>query len=111
MTSQYNSNYNETMPFSDTAYQVNCGASVEQTVTVPGAPTMQYQAYFSYNQNSNVFVRLNAVPAIPSSGTVGSEPYGDFRPEKRYVRGGDVVHFITPDASAYIGMSLRQIQG
>lgn len=111
MTIQYNSNYNETMPFSDTAIQVNCAANTDETVTVPGSPTQQYQAYFEYIQDSNVFICLNAVPTIPASGTVGVQPYNEFRPKKRYVKGGDVLHFITPDASAYIGVSLRQLQG
>lgn len=111
MTIQYNSNYNETMPFSDTAFQVNCAAGVEQTATVPGPVTAQYQAFFEYTQNSNVFVALNGVPVVPASGTVGTQQYNEFRPCKRYVRGGDVIHFITPDASAYIGVSLRKLQG
>ncbi|CAB4151455.1 hypothetical protein UFOVP685_6 [uncultured Caudovirales phage] len=111
MTIQYNSNYDGTLPFSDSASQIHCGANVEQTVTVPGAVTAQYQALFAYIQDSNVFVRINAAPAIPLIGTVGSEQYNEFRPEKRYVKGGDVIHFITPDASAFIGVTLRKLQG
>lgn len=111
MTIQYNSNYNETMPFSDTAVQVNCGSNVEQTFTVPGNSEQQYQAYFSYTQSSNVFVCKNGTPTIPTSGSAGTQQYNEFRPKKRYVRGGDVLHFITPDANAYIGVSLRQLQG
>lgn len=111
MTISYNSNYIETMPFSDTCIQVGCNANVEETWTVPGTDTMQYQAYFSYNCTSNVFVGKNITPAIPSLGTVGEQSYNEFRPKKRYVKGGDVLHFITPDTSAYIGVSLRQIQG
>ena len=111
MTIPYNSNYNETLPFSDTCYQVACLVGVEKTITVPGSPMQQYQAYFEYIQTSNVFVRLNGVPTIPAGGTVGTQQYSEFRPEKRYVKGGDVIHFITPDASAYLGVSLRQLQG
>lgn len=111
MTIAYNANYIETMPFSDTAIQVHCLANTEETYTVPGNDTQQYQAYFEYISTSNVFVRLNGVPAIPAGGTVGQEQYNEFRPKKRYVRGGDVIHFITPDANAYIGVSLRQLQG
>ena len=111
MTISYNSNYNETMPFSDTAIQVNCGVGVAQTFTVPGTDIAQYQAYFEYTTASNVFVRLNATPTTPLIGTVNTEPYNEFKPKKRYVKGGDVIHFITPDASAYVGVSLRQLQG
>lgn len=111
MTIQYNENYNGTMPFSDTCIQINCAASTAETYTIPGSAEQQYQAFFSYTQTSNVFVRKNGAPAVPASGTVGSEQYNEFRPTKRYVRGGDVLHFITPDTNAYIGMSLRQLQG
>lgn len=111
MTIKYNANYIETMPFSDTAVQVNLGVGVEQTFTVPGTDTMQYQAYFEYICTSNVFVCLNDTPVIPGAGSVGTQQYNELRPKKRYVRGGDVIHFITPDTSAYVGVSLRQLQG
>lgn len=111
MTIQYNANYIETLPFSDTAVQINCAANAEETYTVGGLDTDQYQAYFEYASNSNVFVCKNATPTIPSSGTVGTQPYNEFKPKKRYVRGGDVLHFITPDTNAYIGVSFRKLQG
>ena len=111
MTIQYNANYIETMPFSDNCIQVNCAANTEKTFTVPGTPEQQFQAYFEYASNSNVFVSKNVTPTVPTSGTVGTQAYNEFKPKKRYVRGGDVLHFITPDTNAYIGVSLRQLQG
>jgi plastocyanin len=111
MTSKWNANYIETMPFSDTCVQVGLSVSSEHTFTVPGMQTDQYQAYFEYASNSNVFICLNGTPVVPALGSVGTQPYNEFKPKKRYVRGGDVIHFITPDSSAYVGVSLRQIQG
>jgi hypothetical protein len=111
MTISYNANYIETMPFSDTAFQINCGSNVEQTVTIQGPVTSQYQAYFEYTENSNVFIRLNSTPTVPAIGTVGTQQYNEFRPKKRYVKGGDVLHFITSDTNAFVGVSLRQLQG
>lgn len=111
MTIQYNSNYDGTMPFSDTCAQVGMNANVEQTFTAPGDATTQYQALFSYTSTANVFVRLNSAPTSPALGTVGTQQYGEFRPDKRYVRGGDVIHFISPDATSYVGVSLRKLQG
>ena len=111
MAIQYNSNYEGTIPFSDVCYQVALGANTEETITVPGTVTTQYQALFSYTSTSNVFVRNDAIPAIPSGGAVGSQQYNEFRPCKRYVRGGDVIHLITPDTTAFVGVSLRQLQG
>lgn len=100
------------MAFSDTCAQVNCAANTEETFTVPGTDVQQFQAYFEYTQNSNVFVCKNAAATTPASGTVGTQQYNEFKPQKRYVQGGDVLHFITPDtAGAYIGVSLRQLQG
>ena len=111
MTISYNSNYNETIPFSDTDIQIACQANAALSYTVPGSDLMQYQAYFSYTQQSNVFVCKNSAPTIPSNGTVGTQQYNEFKPIKRYVKGGDVLYFITPDTLAYIGVSLRQLQG
>jgi len=111
MTSQYNENYKGTMAFSDSCAQVGLNINVGQTVTVPGTSNMKYQAFFSYNSSENVYVSLNAAPIIPTLGTVGTQAYSEFRPRKRYVKGGDVVHFITPDTTAYCGVSFRQIQG
>lgn len=108
MTTLYNQNYIETMPFSDTCRQIHLVANTDESFTVPGASTIQYQAFFSYAENSNVFVCKNSVAVIPASGTVEDQFYNEFRPEKRYVQGGDVLHFITPDTVAYMGVSLRQ---
>ena len=109
MAIQWNANYIETMAFSDTVAQINCSAGVEQAWTVPGTDIQNFQAYFEYASNSNVFVCKNSTPAIPVAGSVGTQQYNEFKPKKRYVRGGDVLHFITPDATSYIGVSLRQI--
>lgn len=111
MTIQWNANYIETLPFSDTCFQIHALANAEVSFTVPGTDTQQYQAYFEYASNSNVFVCKNAVPVIPAGGVVGTQSYNEFKPIKRYVRGGDVIHFITPDTAAYVGVSLRQLQG
>jgi hypothetical protein len=111
MTVPYSGNYIDTQPFSDTCAQIHIVATTEVTFTVPGAVTTQYQAYFEYASNSNVFVCNNATPVIPATSTVGTQQYSEFKPKKRYVKGGDVLHFITPDTTAYMGVSLRQIQG
>lgn len=110
MAIQYNSNYHETMPFSDAAYQLALTANNAQSITIQGLPNTKYQAYFSFNDEANVFVRLNAPASVPADNTVNTEQYNELRPLKRYVQTGDVLHFITPDTNAYVGVSLRQIQ-
>lgn len=111
MAIQWNSNFNETMPFSDVNAQVSLSTNNEQTWTVPGNSNTKYQALFSYTYNANVFVALNGAVTIPTVNSVGSEQYCEFRPEKRYVNGGDVLHFKTSDAAQYVGVSLRQLPG
>jgi hypothetical protein len=106
----YNNNYGGTIPFSDVSYQVGMGTAAEKTITIPGPSTTTYQALFSYNATANVYVAKNVTPVVPASGTVGTQQYNEYRPDKRYVNGGDVIHLITPDAgTTYIGMSLRQL--
>lgn len=113
MAIPYNSNYDLTIPFSDVCVRFALATTTEQTYTIPGAATVQYSVRFSYTENSNVFVTLNATVATPAPGTQSTQQYGEFRPgsdgSQRYVKGGDVLHFITPDASAYMGISLRQL--
>ncbi|HEY5268203.1 MAG TPA: hypothetical protein VII94_03635 [Candidatus Saccharimonadales bacterium] len=111
MTSLYNANYIETMPFSDTVAQISVEIGTGQSWTIPGTNAVAYQAYFEFNQDSSVYVGLNVVPSGPSAGSVSTQPFVEFKPKKRYVRGGDVLHFSTPDSNAYFGVSLRQIQG
>jgi len=111
MAISYNSNFDGTTPFSDVTYPVALATNTDETITVPGTATMQYQALFSYTSTSNVFVRLNAIPTVPPAGTGALEQYNEFRPMKKYVKGGDVIHLITPDASAYVGVSLMQLPG
>lgn len=112
--SDYNSNFDLTIPFSDTCAQVSMSAAnVVETYTVPGATNILYAARFGYTQGSNVYVRLNAAPTAPPAGTTTTEAYSEFRPgadgTQRYVKGGDVLQFVTPDASAYVGVSLRKL--
>ncbi len=108
----YNSNYDGTTPFSDTCFQVNLATSTGQTITIPGTDTMQYQAVFSYNATANVFVRNNGTAGVPAGGTTEEEQYNEFRPHKKYVRGGDELELITPDAAGcYVGVSLMKLQG
>jgi hypothetical protein len=110
MTIAWNANYIETMPFSDTCFQIALSTASEQNITVPGSPTEQYQAYFEYACNANIYVSRNVPPEYPTPGATGSQSYCEFKPKKRYVSGGDIIYFITPDDTAYCGVSLRKLQ-
>jgi len=110
---QYSSNYDVTIPFSDVSVQVALGIGVPQNYVVPGNFSNRYSARFSYTNNSNVFVRLNSAPVTPGAASVTTQPYSEFKPgvdgSQRFVQGGDVIHMITPDATAFVGISLREI--
>ncbi len=108
MAIEFCMNYEGTEPFSDLTFQAGLQVGVEEVTTAfPGPVTTKYRVHIGYNQISNVFVGVNVVPTIPTLGTVTAQPYVSFRPEIVYVYGGDVLHFITPDATAYLGGSAQ----
>lgn len=109
----YSDNFDGTKPFSDTSVQVNLATNTEQTYAVPGLATQKYRAKFEFNASSNVFIGLNVTAASPGAGLNTTTGNLEFRPsEPKYVKGGDVIHAITPDAAgAYVGISLLAIPG
>jgi hypothetical protein len=111
MSVPYNTNYDLTMPFVDDSAQIALGVGVEQVYTVPGTGT--FSARFTYTSTSNVFVGLGVTPTVPAPASVGAQAYGEFRPgsdgSQRYVSGGQKIHFITPDSTAYVGIRLMQV--
>ena len=113
MAIPYNSNYDITVPFSDVSATFNLATGVAQTYTVPGASTVNYSARFGYRLDSNVLVCLNGTATTPGAGTNNSTQYQELNPgidgSQRYVKGGDVLSISTPDASAYLSISLRQL--
>ena len=113
MAIQYSSNFEETVAFSDDCAQIALTANVEQTYTVPGASSVKCQLRFSYTSTSNVFVCWKSTPTVPGGASVGTQQYNEFRPgadgSKRYASGGDVIHLITPDATAYVGIAVVQV--
>jgi hypothetical protein len=106
---RYASNYDGAIVFSDTCAQFHLQASTAETYTVPGTSAQTYVADFEYASDSNVFVSINAAPVIPSAGTTGTQVRNEFKPRKRQVKGGDVIQCITPDTTAYCGVSIRSI--
>lgn len=115
ITTPYNNNFNDTTSFSNTSSQMALATGVARTYTVPGVATDKYQVRFTYTYNSNVFVGNNVTAATPGAGLQTNTAYLEFRPgsdgSKRYASGGDVLSFITPDASAYVGIALELLPG
>jgi len=109
MAVQYYNNYVDTTNFSDVTPRMALTVGAELIFTVPGNALNNLQAIFSYASNSNVFVGYNVTAAIPADGAISSTGRIEFKPIKRLVVGGDVLHFITPDTKAYVGVSFRAL--
>lgn len=109
----YNSNFDETIPFSDVCAQLALATNTDLSYTIPGTSENKYTMIITYTSTSNVFVCKNAAATVPGAGTVTTQAYEEFRGgsdgTKRFVQGGDVIHFITPDASAYVGIRLMSV--
>lgn len=109
MAIPYVSSYDVTRPFSDTDVQLHLTAGNEQTYTIPGTGDKKYTVLFEYNSNGNVFVGKNTTAAAPLANAQTELQYVEYKPECRYVIGGDVLSFYTPDAVSYMGFSIRAI--
>lgn len=109
MATPYNSSFNETYPFSDTAPQFALAANTELTYTVPGTGKQKYQVQFSWPYNANVWVALNRTATSPTPATMSSDARCQLRPDKLYVIGGDVLHFVSNGIVTDAGFSLLQI--
>lgn len=83
------------LQFSNLIYSTTLTATVEQTLTVPGAAP-RYKAVFAFDDTTDVWVGNNGTAALPGSSFATSTT--ELRPKCREVNSGDVLHFISPDA-------------
>lgn len=103
----YSSSFNGCEPFSDTGSKFNLAANVGLSFTVPGDSSLTYRAKFSYTSNANVWVSLNGTAVSPIAGTQSATNNQEFRPDIKFVRGGDVLNLISSDATgAQVGIAL-----
>ncbi len=109
MATSYFDNFNHTTAFSDTSLQLHLTAGNEQTWTVPGVAGKKWQALLEYASDDNVFVGLNTTAASPSADSQTTTAHLEYKPKKRFVVGGDVLHFVTPDTTVYMGVTLRAL--
>jgi hypothetical protein len=109
MTTQYNSNFDSTYPFSNTTAQLALAVSTALSYTIPGTNATTYIASFSYPYNANVWVANNATATSPAAGTITTTGVSQLNPKRRYVRGGDVLSFISNAVVTDIGVSLLQL--
>lgn len=111
----YNKNFLSTLPFSDLCVQIALAANTALTYTVPGNSSMVYRAEFSFSNDANVWVGYNTTAVVPIAGSVThtSNSSLELNPGKfgqaRYVRGGDVLSFISGSIVSNAGISLLQL--
>lgn len=105
------------LSFSNTAFSASLAASTDTTLTVPagsavGAPEAtavnKYIAVFTYTTN-DVWVAANATAAVPA-GAAFAATASELVPQGKYVRAGDVLHFISATAGAEVSVSFYAIQ-
>lgn len=109
MTVPFHQSFGEAINFSDTCEQFALATGDAQTYTLPGTNSKKYRLEFSYISTSNVWVGYNVAATVPGAGSKTSTSALEFRPGIRYAIGGDVISLITPDASAYVGISVLGI--
>ncbi len=109
MAIRYTSSYDQTIAFSDTDERFHLSANVEQHFTVPGTSDQKFNLLFGLSSNSNIFVGYNVTATVPSPADTTQGIEFITPDSKRYAIGGDVISLITPDADAYIGISIRSI--
>jgi hypothetical protein len=103
------SNYNDTLNFSDVTPRITLQAGASVSVTVPGVATNNLQVKFDYSPDAIVYVGYNEDVTVPAPGVVTTGRFSELLPEQRFVKGGDVLYFVTPDPIAYIGIAYKSL--
>src|SRR5438477_108421 len=89
--------------FADDSFQTTLVMNVAQSLTVPsnnamgGATDTRWLAVFSYNPSAIVWVADGFLATLP--GGVFTSTHSQLNPAAREVKGGDVLSFITSDAT------------
>jgi hypothetical protein len=108
---RYSSSFGNTIPWSDTDWQFALAANAVLSFTLPGDFTYKYTLLFGLRHDSNLFVGYNVSPTVPGGGMSTNVQGVEFiTPDsQRYAQGGDVIYLVTPDTTAYVGVSVRSI--
>ena len=109
MVTKYVTSYGGTIPFTEVCAQTQLSVNNVQTYTVPGTNADGYIATFRIRSDVDVYVGYNATPTLPSANSVTTQSSVELiNPGNQYyVRGATVLSFLTPEATAYVTVSLR----
>lgn len=91
------------LPFSINKDSANLATNTDTTLTVPSF-SPHYIAIFSFQSGASVWVANNATAAKPVGSTFATVS-SELNPVARYVKAGDVLHFLTGDTSAQVGVT------
>lgn len=105
------------LQFSDTSYSATLAADTDTTLTVPGAQATgtqsaayaKFYAIIKYSTDGVVWVANNQTAAVPA-GASFAQTTGELSPECKYVKGGDVLHFITASSSIKVNVAFFAVQ-
>lgn len=95
------------LPFSSQKFDTTLAIGVEQTLTAPTNNVLGYLAIFSYEPGAKVWVALGATATVP--GVAFGATDSELNPTAREVPVGSVLHFITNDATAEIGVAFYEL--
>ncbi len=95
------------LEFADIKYNTTLALGVEQSQIIIGS-AHKWLAIFSYEPGSSVWVSKNAPAVLPGASFADTD--AELNPTARVVRPNDVLHFITSNTDAKIGIVLHAIQ-
>lgn len=108
---QFRSNFDQCKPFTTAGMQTILEASTALSWTVPGTADQKYRATFRCSSTAEIYVGYNVTATLPTSNTASNVSNVEFIPlyEPKYVRGGDVLSFISLTTPS-IGVQLLQVE-
>jgi len=95
------------LPFSKFKFDSTLAQGVEQTLTIPGKAA-KWLAIFSAEPGSEVWIANNATATAPGAAFASTD--SELNPVARIVDAADVLHFVTTNVDARIGVALYAIQ-
>lgn len=109
----YNCSFERTFPFSNITGQLALAANSALPYTVPGDNSITYRLKFAFAYNANVWVGYNVTATVPTAATVTSNSNIELArtDEAKYVRGGDILSFISNSIVSDFGFSLLRLPG
>jgi hypothetical protein len=96
------------LPDSNTKFSATLVASTDESFTVP-SDAENYLVLFSIEPGSRVWVCPGATAAVPGGGTFATTT-SELNPVARKYAAGTIVHCITPDDTADVGVCIYALQ-